>query len=92
MPVSGQGRFAMPRPEDPNQWRSREAGGQPVRLATESTDLAGDLRKALALVRQRHKVKASCNRERSDQSHRPKNPVSIDGLAPSYIKLGAISL
>ena len=55
LPVSRQGRFVVANPTDLNEWLARESGGGPVHVVNESTDLAGDLRRALADVRQSSK-------------------------------------
>jgi len=57
MPVSRQGRYVVASPEDLNLWLARESGGEPVHVVTESTDLAGDLRRGLAYVRKRNEGK-----------------------------------
>jgi hypothetical protein len=51
MPVSRQGRYAVALPEELNRWLGRESG-EPVQIATASTDLAADLRRSLSHVRQ----------------------------------------
>jgi hypothetical protein len=48
MPVSRQGRLVVASPEELNRWLGQESGGEPVHVATESTDLAADLRRGLA--------------------------------------------
>jgi hypothetical protein len=55
MPASRKGRLVVASPEELNQWLGRESGGVPVRVVTESTDLAADLRRGLAYVREHHK-------------------------------------
>ena len=70
MPVSRQGRNVVANPEDLNHWLSAESGGEPVHVVTEATDLAGDLRRALALVRQRHDGKASTQSKTKQSKHR----------------------
>ena len=61
MPVSHQGRYAVAAPDELNRWLGRESGG-PVQIATESTDLAADLKRGLSYIRQ----------QRSQQSREPK--------------------
>jgi len=43
-------------PEDLNTWRGREAGGQPVYMATGHLDLFKQLNPGLAFVRQQKKL------------------------------------
>ena len=51
MPVTRQGRFVTARPEELNKWLGREAGGDPLQVATPETDLAAELKRGLAYVR-----------------------------------------
>jgi len=50
MPVSRQGRYVVASPEELNRWLGRESG-EPVQIATESTDLAADLKRGLSYIR-----------------------------------------
>ena len=52
LPVSRQGRFVVATPDDLNQWLAAESGGEEIHVVHESTDLTGDLKRALASVRQ----------------------------------------
>ena len=52
MPTKREGRFVTATPDDLNKWLGREAGGDPLRVADASTDLAAELRRGLAYVRQ----------------------------------------
>jgi|SRR5215469_5372357 len=54
MPVTRQGRSVVASPEELNRWLGRESG-EPVHLATESADLAADLKRGLAYVRSQRK-------------------------------------
>jgi hypothetical protein len=54
MPVSRQGRYVVASPEELNRWLGRESG-EPVHVATESSDLAADLRRGLSYVRSQRK-------------------------------------
>jgi hypothetical protein len=47
MPVSRQGRYVVASPEELNRWLGRESG-EPVHVATESADLAADLKCGLS--------------------------------------------
>ncbi len=40
-----------------NRWLGRESAGEPVHIATESTDLAADLRRGLSYVRKHSPVR-----------------------------------
>ena len=52
MPVRREGRFTVATPEELNRWLGREAGKkEPVHIATDNSDLSGDLRRALADAR-----------------------------------------
>lgn len=62
MPVSRQGRYIVATPDELNRWLGRESGN-PVQIATASTDLSVDLKRALSYVRARrqhqpHQLKA----------------------------------
>jgi hypothetical protein len=51
MPVTREGRHVYALPEELNRWLGRESAGEPVQIATESADLAADLRRGLSYVR-----------------------------------------
>ena len=51
MPVTRQGRFVTATPEELNQWLGREAGDEPLHVATPEADLAAELKRGLAYVR-----------------------------------------
>ena len=51
MPVRKQGRYVQSTREELNRWLGRESAGEPVQIATETVDLAADLRRGLAYVR-----------------------------------------
>jgi hypothetical protein len=55
MPVTRQGRYATATPEDLNNWLGREAGGEPIKVATATTDLSAELKRGLAFARQQKK-------------------------------------
>ena len=50
MPVRRQGRYVETTPEELNAWLGRESG-KPVHVATDSTDLAAELKRGLSYVR-----------------------------------------
>ena len=50
MPVHREGRFVATSPEQLNAWMGKESG-KPVHVATESTDLAAELKRGLLFVR-----------------------------------------
>jgi hypothetical protein len=51
MPVTRQGRFVTATPEELNKWLGREAGDEPLHVATPDADLAAELKRGLAYVR-----------------------------------------
>ncbi len=63
MPVSRQGRYVVAAPEELNRWLARESG-DPVQIATESTDLAAGLKRGLSYIRAQRQPKASKNRSK----------------------------
>lgn len=50
MPVRREGRFVSTTPDELNAWLGKQSG-KPVRVATESTDLAAELRRGLSFLR-----------------------------------------
>jgi hypothetical protein len=52
MPLHRQGRFVTARPDELNNWLGIESG-EPLRVATQQTDLASELKRGLAFVRRR---------------------------------------
>jgi hypothetical protein len=50
MPVRRQGRFVATTADELNSWLGKESG-QPVHVATESTDLAAELKRGLSFIR-----------------------------------------
>jgi len=55
MPVARERRRVHASPDDLNRWLGRESAGEPVQIATESADLAADLRRGLSYVRKHDK-------------------------------------
>jgi hypothetical protein len=51
MPVTRDGRRVHAVPDDLNRWLGRESSGAPVHIATESEDLAADLKRGLSYLR-----------------------------------------
>lgn len=51
MPVSHKGRRVEASPDELNRWLGRESSGNPVHIASESENLAADLRRGLSYVR-----------------------------------------
>jgi len=51
MPVKRQGRYVESSREELNHWLGHELAGEPVQIATEGTDLSGELKRGLAFVR-----------------------------------------
>jgi hypothetical protein len=55
MPATHEGRHVHASLEELNRWLGRESAGEPVQIATESTDLSDDLRRGLSYVRKHDK-------------------------------------
>jgi hypothetical protein len=55
MPVNRQGRYVTATPDDLNKWLGREAGGEPVKVATAALDLSAELKRGLAFARRQKK-------------------------------------
>ena len=53
MPVKHDGKFVTALPDELNGWLGREAGGEPVHVATEGADLAAELKRGLSFVRRK---------------------------------------
>jgi len=51
MPVTRQGRNVCASPEQLNRWLGRESAGEPVQIASDSTDLSSELKRGLSYVR-----------------------------------------
>lgn len=51
MPVTHKGRRVEASPDELNRWLGRESSGEPVHLASDSENLAADLRRGLSYVR-----------------------------------------
>ena len=51
MPVEKRGRYVYSSREALNRWLGSESAGEPIHIATESADLAADLRRGLSHVR-----------------------------------------
>jgi hypothetical protein len=54
MPVTHEGRSVYASPEALNGWLGRESAGEPVQIATATTDLSSELKRGLSFVR-KHK-------------------------------------
>ena len=64
MPVAREGRRVQASPDELNRWLVGESAGEPVQIATDSTDLGAELRRGLSFVRKqtppaRHKKRAA---------------------------------
>jgi hypothetical protein len=57
MPLRRQGRFVETTPAELNAWLGKESG-KPVHVATQSTDLAAELKRGLSFVRSGKQPKA----------------------------------
>jgi hypothetical protein len=51
MPIARQGQYVIATPEELNNWLGREAGGEPLHVATPESDLGAELKRGLAYVR-----------------------------------------
>ena len=60
MPVTHVGRRVQASPEELNRWLGREAS-EPVKIATESTDLNAELRRGLSYVRKQKQGESKKN-------------------------------
>src|SRR4051812_22801889 len=56
MPIVRVGRSIVASPADLNSWLAREAGGEPLHVATEQGDLSADLKRGLSYL-ESHKHK-----------------------------------
>ena len=63
MPVRRQGRYVTVTPADLNQWLGKESG-EPLRVATEQTDLSSELKRGLAYVRSAKHQRPSAARKK----------------------------
>ena len=57
MPVEKHGRFVYSSREQLNRWLGRESAGEPVRIASEETDLGAELMRGLSFVRKQSRRK-----------------------------------
>lgn len=57
MPLRREGRFVVTTPDKLNAWLGKESG-KPVHVATGSTDLAAELRRALSFMRSERQPRA----------------------------------
>jgi hypothetical protein len=51
MPVERQGRYVYSSREELNRWLGRESAGEPVQIATGTTDLSSELKRGLTFIR-----------------------------------------
>jgi phage terminase Nu1 subunit (DNA packaging protein) len=56
MPVIRNGRRVHTSPDELNRWLGRESSGEPVHIATESENLAADLKRGLSYVLKRARL------------------------------------
>jgi hypothetical protein len=63
MPVTKQGRFVTTSPEELNAWLGRESG-KPVHVGTPEEDLAAELKRGIAFLRDK-KTRGEVNRRAS---------------------------
>jgi hypothetical protein len=62
LPVTRQGRFVIASPQELTDWLGRESGGEPVRVATEASDLSSELKRGLSFIR-REKQQIAASRK-----------------------------
>jgi hypothetical protein len=55
--VEKRGRYVYSSREELNRWLGRESAGEPVQIATQSADLAADLRRGLTYAREHSPVR-----------------------------------
>jgi hypothetical protein len=56
MPVIREGRYVETTPDQLSRWLGRESGtNEPVRIATDDSDLSGDLKRGLSMAKREHK-------------------------------------
>jgi len=55
MPVGREGRSVTASPEELNRWLARESAGEPVKIASEEENLAAELKRGLAYVKEHPK-------------------------------------
>ena|ERR1700676_4382709 len=53
MPVTHEGRRVYASPDDLTRWLARESAGEPVQIATATTNLGSELKRGLSYVRKR---------------------------------------
>jgi hypothetical protein len=51
MPIARVGRAVTASPADLNSWLGRQAGGEPLHVATEQNDLSADLKRGLTYLK-----------------------------------------
>ncbi len=63
MPISRVGRRVQASPTELNRWLERESAGEPIRIATDTTDLSVDLGRGLSYVRKHRRAQTGKKRE-----------------------------
>jgi len=63
MPVHREGRYVVSTPEELNAWLGK-ASGKPITVATESIDLAAELKRGLAFIKKEKDAKAAKSQSR----------------------------
>jgi len=58
MPVQRQGRYVVATSDELNRWLGREAGGEPLHVATPEADLSAELKRGLAYLRGNREIGA----------------------------------
>ncbi len=56
MPVAREGRRVQASPDELNRWLVDGSAGEPVQIATDSTDLGAELKRGLSFVRKQGRV------------------------------------
>ncbi len=70
MPVTREGQLVVASPDEINRWLGRETS-EPVRIATDSADLAAELRRGLSYVK-----KEKQQHTHPDPEHKEKKPAA----------------
>ena len=64
MPVNREGRRVYASPEELNRWLASESAGEPVHIASASTDLGSELKRGLTFVRKHSTTKQNARKQK----------------------------
>jgi hypothetical protein len=62
MPLQHEGRRVHASVQELNRWLGRESAGEPVQIASESTDLSSELKRGLSYVRKNRRTQSEKDR------------------------------